>query len=296
METILIIDDEQTNRIVLKELLSVEAKIILAKSGEQGLKLAKKYLPDLILLDVMMPELSGFEVITELKNQAETKDISVIFITGLADSDDEEKGFKLGARDYIHKPFKPNIVLVRVLNHLELVRQRKILNQIAHIDGLTGIPNRRQLDLFIEKEVSQVKREKSSMVLAMLDVDYFKLYNDNYGHGPGDIVLKKIGQVLTNHFNRPRDFVARYGGEEFMAVLPGSDLAGAKVILEQLLNAIRACGIDHQHSLVADHVTVSIGAILIEHTTALDLAAIFKQADKNLYQAKNNGRNSLVIQ
>ena len=132
-QIILIVDDDKANRKMLKELLQEQAKIIFAKNGKQARELARKHLPDLILLDVIMPDISGFEVIDSLKDDPKTINISVIFITGLANDDDEERGFNLGGCDYIYKPFKPNIVIARVMMHLELIRQRKMLDEIAHI-------------------------------------------------------------------------------------------------------------------------------------------------------------------
>lgn len=295
-QKILIVDDEKANRTILKELLHEEATIIFAKNGEQALELAKKHVPDLMLLDVVMPDKSGFEVIEEIKNNPTTIGISVIFITGLANSDDEERGFDLGGCDYIYKPFKANIVIARVLMHLELIQQRKMLDKIAHIDALTGISNRRKMDIVLADELSANKRDKKQLAVALIDVDFFKQYNDNYGHGAGDIALKKVATSLREVLHRPRDFAARYGGEEFVILLPDSDLAGAKMVISNIFQALADKEIKHEFSTASDKLTISIGAVIVDDSPENTCEEVLLQADKLLYQAKHNGRNQLVIE
>lgn len=293
---ILIVDDEKANRKILKELLHEEATIIFAKNGEQALELATKHVPDLMLLDVVMPDKSGFEVIEKIKNDPKTMGISVIFITGLANSDDEERGFDLGGCDYIYKPFKANIVIARVLMHLELIQQRKMLDEIAHIDALTGISNRRKMDIVLADELSANKRDKKQLAVALIDVDFFKQYNDNYGHGAGDIALKKVATSLREVLHRPRDFAARYGGEEFVILLPDSDLAGAKMVISNIFQALADKEIKHEFSTASDNLTISIGAVIVDDSPENTCEEVLLQADKLLYQAKHNGRNQLVIE
>ena len=294
-QKVLIVDDEKANRKILKELLQDEASIIFAKNGEQAVELARKHLPDLILLDVIMPDRSGFEVIEEIKNDKETMNISVIFVTGLANSDDEERGFDLGGCDYIYKPFKANIVIARVMMHLELIKQRKILNEIAHIDALTGISNRRKMDIVLADELAANKRDKKKLSVALIDVDYFKPYNDNYGHGAGDAALKKIATSFREVLQRPRDFAARYGGEEFLIILPDSNIDGTKLIFKNIMQALAEKEIKHEYSKASDLLTISIGAVLVDDNQATTSADVLLHADKLLYQAKESGRNQLVI-
>jgi diguanylate cyclase (GGDEF)-like protein len=294
-QTILIVDDDKINRKMLKELLQEQAKIVFAKNGKQAVELARKHVPDLILLDVIMPDLSGFDVIEVLKNNPKTMSISVIFVTGLANEDDEERGFNLGGCDYIYKPFKSNIVIARVMMHLELIRQRKMLNEIAHIDALTGVSNRRKMDLVLQDEVTASKQENTTLLVAILDIDYFKQYNDNYGHGAGDVALRQVGQALREIFLRPRDFVARYGGEEFVVILPDCDLAGAEVMLGNIAQSINDKMIKHEFSSVSPYLTVSIGAVVVKSSESSVVASIMKQADTLLYKAKNKGRNQWCI-
>jgi len=294
-QVILIVDDDKINRKMLKELLQEQAKIIFAKNGAQAKELARKHIPDLILLDVVMPDLSGFDVIEFLKNDPETMNISVIFITGLANDDDEERGFNLGGCDYIYKPFKSNIVIARVIMHLELIRQRKMLDEIAHIDALTGVNNRRKMDVVLQDEVANNNKENTSLLVAILDIDFFKPYNDNYGHGAGDVALRQVGQALREIFLRPRDFVARYGGEEFVIILPDCDKAGANIMLGNIAQSIKDKMIKHEYSSVSEQLTVSVGAVVVKSSEHSVVANIMEQADTLLYQAKNNGRNQWCI-
>jgi diguanylate cyclase (GGDEF)-like protein len=294
-QTILIVDDDKPNRKMLKELLQEQAKIIFAKNGKQAKELARKHLPDLILMDVIMPDLSGFDVIEALKNDPETMNISVIFITGLANNDDEARGFDLGGCDYIYKPFKSNIVIARVTMHLELIRQRKMLDEIAHIDPLTGVNNRRKMDIVLAEEVDVNRLEISPLVVAIIDIDFFKQFNDNYGHGAGDVALRHVGQALSEICQRPRDFVARYGGEEFLIVLPDCDQAGAENILSNLAQAIKDKMIKHEFSSTSNLLTISMGAVVVQSSIPVTVDKIMNQADSLLYQAKNNGRDQWCI-
>ncbi len=294
-QTILIVDDDKPNRKMLKELLQEQAKIIFAKNGEQAKELARKHLPDLILMDVIMPDLSGFDVIETLKNDPDTMNISVIFITGLANNDDEARGFDLGGCDYIYKPFKSNIVIARVMMHLELIRQRKILDEIAHIDALTGVNNRRKLDMVLAEEVDVNQQENTTLLVAIIDIDFFKQFNDNYGHGAGDVALRQVGQALCEICQRPRDFVARYGGEEFVLILPDCDQAGAESILSNLVQAIEDKMIKHEFSSISNLLTISMGAVVVQSSMPATVNNIMKQADCLLYQAKNKGRAQWCI-
>ncbi len=294
---ILIIDDEKMNLKVLADLLKDDYAPILAISGEQALQHAfGDSPPDLVLLDVVMPQMGGYEVIKNLKNHDKTKNIPVIFVTALSSVEDEEHGLRLGAVDYITKPYSPPIVKIRILNHLRLVHQYKLLDQLAYLDGLTEIPNRRRFDMVLETEWARAVRNKTPFSLAMVDVDFFKQYNDHYGHAMGDLTLQKIAQALKCGLNRPGDFVARYGGEEFVIVLPETD-AAAQVVAERLRQNVVDCNIPHQYSQVAEHVSVSIGLVTIMNTdniTTIQSETILKTADQNLYLAKKNGRNQIV--
>jgi diguanylate cyclase (GGDEF)-like protein len=292
---ILIVDDEKMNLKVLADLLKDEYAPVLARSGEQALQHAfGDSPPDLILLDVVMPQMGGYEVIKNLKNHDQTKNIPVIFVTALSSVEDEEHGLKLGAVDYITKPYSPPIVKIRIRNYLRFVHQYKLLDQLAYLDGLTEIPNRRRFDVVVEKEWERSVRNRTPFSLAMVDVDCFKQYNDHYGHAIGDLALQKIAKALERGLNRPGDFVARYGGEEFVIVLPETD-AVAQVVAERLRQNVVDCNIPHLYSQVANHVSVSIGLATIIHTNnKMSPDVLLKTADQNLYLAKKNGRNQMV--
>lgn len=294
-QKILIVDDEKANRKVLKELLQDQATIIFAKNGQQAVELARKHVPDLMLLDVIMPDMSGFDVIEEIKNDPVTMAVSVIFITGLANSDDEAKGFDLGGCDYIYKPFKANIVIARVSMHLELIQQRKMLDNVAHIDALTGISNRRKMDFVLKDELAANKRDKKQLMVAIIDVDYFKQYNDNYGHGAGDVALKKVASSLREVLKRPRDFAARFGGEEFVVILPDCNEAGAQLVMDSLTQAIADKEIKHEFSPASENLTVSIGACIIDGSIETNAEDVLSYTDNLLYQAKREGRNRLKL-
>lgn len=294
-QKILIVDDEKANRKVLKELLQDQATIIFAKNGQQAVELARKHVPDLMLLDVIMPDMSGFDVIEEIKNDPVTMAVSVIFITGLANSDDEAKGFDLGGCDYIYKPFKANIVIARVSMHLELIQQRKMLDNVAHIDALTGISNRRKMDFVLKDELAANKRDKKQLMVAIIDVDYFKQYNDNYGHGAGDVALKKVASSLREVLKRPRDFAARFGGEEFVVILPDCNEAGAQLVMDSLTQAIADKEIKHEFSPAGENLTVSIGTCIIDGSIETNAEDVLSYTDNLLYQAKREGRNCLKL-
>ncbi|MEE2001438.1 diguanylate cyclase [Alkalimonas sp. MEB108] len=292
-QRVLIIDDQKTNLKILGDILRQDVDVILAQSAEQGLRKAIDYHPDLILLDVLMPDISGFELIKTLKHQSQTSSIPVIFITALNDSSHEEQGLHLGACDYIYKPFHTAIVQARVRLHLQLARQRRMLEQLAHIDPLTGIANRRKyaqvLDLFWRSAV----RQQSPLSIVMLDIDHFKEYNDHYGHAAGDKILHQVANTLKESLKRPNDFIARYGGEEFVILLPESSEEGSRQLIEQSLQQVTDLQIRHDYSPVSDIITLSAGGVSCMPAKEQPLEAAIKPADDMLYQAKQQGKNRL---
>ncbi len=250
--------------------------------------------PDLILLDVMMPDMNGYDVCRELKSHKQFRHIPIIFLTSMNNPESEAKGLELGAIDYIIKPFNPDIVEMRIKNHLELKRHRDILENLSSRDGLTGIANRRRFDEFFEQEWWRAKRKKTQLSLILMDIDHFKQYNDNYGHLAGDDCLKQIALTLDNQLKRPTDLVARYGGEEFVCILPDTDNKGALQIAKQFMKSISDLKIPHSYSNAADHVTISLGvATITPSNSSLSKEELIKVADKNLYEAKANGRNQV---
>ncbi len=292
---VLIVDDEKSNLKILSDILREEANVLIAKNGVQALTKARELSPTLILLDVVMPEMDGFDVIAALKGDERTHAIPVIFITGLSDVSHEEKGFTLGACDYIQKPFHANIVKARVKLHLQLARQCQLLEELANIDPLTSLYNRRKFKQTLEYEWAAARREQSCLTVLMLDIDRFKPYNDNYGHPMGDEVIQKVGRVLNEQFNRPRDFVARFGGEEFVVLLPNTSGEQVQAKMQDCCDAVRALEICHEYSELGV-VTVSIGGVSCYPEQDTEALTVVEAADCALYEAKDNGRNCIKWQ
>ncbi|MBF0556990.1 MAG: diguanylate cyclase [Nitrospirae bacterium] len=291
--TILIVDDEKTNIDVLVNLLNGEFRTIIAKNAEQALKRlgSKEEQADLILLDILMPEMDGSELCRRIKNNILTKNIPIMFITALSMVEDEVRGFEMGAVDYITKPFIAPIVLARVRTHIELKLKRDLCEALAMEDGLTGIPNRRRFDEFLEFQWNAIQRRKNPLSLMLIDVDFFKRYNDNYGHGEGDDCLRKVARALKGAVPRAMDFVARYGGEEFACVLPDTDAEGSVAVAKRLVNAVAALQIPHEFSEAASHISISIGVSTITPPVWVDASHLIETADLALYKSKASGRN-----
>jgi diguanylate cyclase (GGDEF)-like protein len=294
--TVLIVDDMTTNLMVLSDLLDDDYTIKISKNGKKALEIVNSDNEvDIILLDIMMPEMDGYEVCRQLKSNLKTKKIPVIFVTAKDNEADEEYGLNLGAIDYITKPFNKAIVKLRLKNHLELKLKSDMLEELSMYDGLTHIPNRRYFDDIFETYYKETKREQESLVVMMLDIDYFKPYNDNYGHGRGDEALKKVAIALQNNLKRPTDLVARYGGEEFVVVLKNIDEYDAKQVAQNLLQAIRDLKIAHEYSLIEEFVTVSIGIAYKRPNSTIEKVDLLLCADEKLYEVKRNGRNNFMM-
>ena len=293
-ERILIVDDERFNLTTLHELLKDEFRIMVAKHAEQGLKAALSGRPNLILLDINMPEMNGYEVCKRLKADPLTADIPIIFITALSEAADETRGLELGAADYITKPFNLSVVKARVNTQLHLKRQSDMLASLAFKDGLTSINNRRSYDDRLQIEWTRGQRALEPLSLMMIDVDHFKLYNDTYGHALGDECLKQIAQTLQQCTSRATDFVARYGGEEFVILLPNTNLEGGLQLAERIRQAVHQRNIEHRSSPVADCVTLSIGLVTRKPGLEMEMSQFKQAADKMLYQAKHDGRDRVV--
>jgi len=294
IQTVLVVDDSVDNIKILMTILKSECKVVFAKSGLKAIELAKQHQPDLILLDVVMPEIDGYETCLRLKADEETSDIPIIFITGCDKTEDEVKGLTLGGVDYIMKPVVNEVVLARVKTHLELVRARKLLRYLSDTDGLTGLFNRRTLDKRLEIEVRRCFREQQELSIILIDIDFFKKYNDHYGHQPGDDCLQKVALAIKNMPMRPSDFVARYGGEEFMIVLPNSNAEGIEKISRLMHETIHALKLEHVASETR-YLTISAGAGTFKLTAESTVAELIEKVDDCLYQAKESGRNQSVF-
>jgi diguanylate cyclase (GGDEF)-like protein len=294
MQKVLVADDDAVNRDVLGELLKPEYTVLLAKNGAQTLERALRHLPDLILLDVMMPDMDGYEVLRRLRADPLTEHISVIFISGLDRPEDEASGLKMGASDYITKPFNQTVVMARVALHLQVVRQRRMLERLANIDGLTELANRRRFDEVYELEWQRARRTGRPLSLALLDIDAFKQYNDRYGHPAGDRALRAVARLAAGAMRRPADLAARYGGEELVLLLPETGAHEAQQVVAQLREAVAGLTIAHEASTVAKVLTASVGGATLAPSGAEGAAELFEAADAQLYRAKQAGRNRVA--
>ncbi len=291
-QTILVVDDVRVNILILSKALNASYNVLTATNGKEALAIANsKTRPDVILLDVMMPEMDGYEVCRILKSSEETMNIPVIFITAMDSVEDEELGFELGAVDYITKPFKLRVVQARVRTHMELKRKTDMLAQFAFLDGLTDIYNRRRFDKVFLEEWRRCNRRARPLSLIMMDIDAFKPYNDYYGHAAGDECLKTVARTLVSSVSRPADLVARYGGEEFIGVLPETGCVGACLVAERMRFNIAELKIPHLHSPVSDQVTLSFGVATIIPTSNRSASDFAKAADEMVYAAKGEGRD-----
>ncbi len=293
--TLLCIDDEVANLKVLASIFD-DCRLILCKTVAQGYDKALQSEPDVILLDVLMPGESGFEAIERFKSCPQLSHIPVIFITGLQGRDEEEKGLLLGACDYIHKPFRHNIVRARVSTHLEIVRQRKLLERFANFDSLTELPNRRKWQLDSAEIWQRAQHQQDHLVMGIFDIDCFKGYNDYYGHHQGDVVLRRVANAVNRLLFEYRGRAYRCGGEEFFfyisAALSASD---CEAVLAECLQAVAMLAIEHQRSTAADHVTVSVGAVRLQPQPAGSVEQTMQQADAELYRVKNDRRNDYAL-
>lgn len=289
---VLVVDDDPINLQILAQALSEFYQIIMASDGKKALELSLSQSPDLILLDISLPEMDGYQVCRALKNNSKTKRVPIIFITAHDSDESELKGLQLGAADYFTKPFKIPLVLARTAMQIDLKKKTDLLETLVDLDGLTGISNRRMFDRKYSEEWRRNKRRHSALSLCILDVDFFKQYNDNYGHAMGDKCLKVIAQELQKEVKRAGEFVARFGGEEFILIMPDVDEANALAFAETLRQKVIELAIPHEYSSCSDCVTISLGVAYTDmQDKELTKEALLTAADEQLYIAKNRGRN-----
>jgi diguanylate cyclase (GGDEF)-like protein len=291
---ILVVDDDRANIEVLSVVLGSGYELFFATRGAEAIEIARAALPDLVLLDVMMPEMNGYELCARLRTDPMTASIPVIFITGLGDVDAEIRGLEVGAVDYVTKPISPPLVRLRVRNQLELKRARDTLERLAETDGLTGLANRRAFDRVLEIEFRRLHRSGAPLSLILLDVDHFKLFNDQYGHVAGDDCLRSIAGIIGSAITRAADVAARYGGEEFGVVLPETPHDGAVLVAERIRRAIVDACIPHETSPVASVVTASLEVVSVACAGFGAPPEVIAIADEQLYRAKSMGRNQIA--
>lgn len=295
-QKILIVDDSSFNSAYLSNILKDQYQIRAVKSGKEAFEIAfSQEPPDLILLDVIMPDIDGYEVCKKLKEEDITKSIPVIFITGRFSEEDEIYGFSLGAADYISKPYNSVIVKARIKTHMELKMYRDYLESISYLDGLTGIHNKRRFNERFEYMWDSAKREKSIISIIMIDIDNFKAFNDIYGHQAGDICIIQVAQQLSKSVSRVTDFVGRYGGEEFICILLNTDEENMFLAAEEMRKKVMELKICHSGSGVSDVVTVSLGVATCIPDKDMDANELISLADEALYTSKKTGRNKTSV-
>lgn len=295
---LLVVDDQPVNIQVMYQIFAAEFQVFMATSGARALAICKDNPPDLVLLDVVMPGMDGFAVCTQLKAEAATRNIPVIFVTAHDDAAQETHGLEVGAVDFIAKPINPAVVRARVKTHLMLKLQSDVMRKLVFLDGLTGVYNRRYFDQQLAIEWARAARSDAALSVILIDVDFFKFYNDHYGHQAGDDCLKQIAMTLKAALKRPADLVARYGGEEFVCILPDTPFDDALLLAGQLEQQVRAKQIPHEKSAISPVVTISLGVAARSELGTPPLAAgmagdsadLVALADARLYLAKSHGR------
>ena len=288
--SLLIVDDEKSNIMVLTRILSSEYTIYAAKNGPDALEVANEYLPDIILLDIIMPGMNGYEVITILKSSDKTKEIPVIFVTGLNDAENEEKGLLLGAADYIHKPFRAVTVQLRVRCQIQMLNYIHTIKQLSMTDQLTNLPNRRNFDERVRLEWDRAIRNRAPISVLIIDLDNFKSYNDTYGHQQGDMALQAVAKIFIQELKRSIDYIARWGGEEFVVLLMNTDGDEAAGIAERLRISTENSSVPLADGQVTN-ITISIGVNTLTPAPDSSLGDFIRHADEALYTAKRRGRN-----
>lgn len=304
---ILLVDDTKTDQLIMKAYLQdLGHKVVLANNGAEAVNSYNAGKPDLILMDVIMPEMDGLQAATEIRK--DTSDwIPIIFLSARVDCEDINEGINAGGDDYLTKPVDQKVLVAKLkaMERIAKMRQKllKVSKELAfaneelklqvNIDGLTGLANRRNLDRVLKMDMKRSIRCQQPLTVILADIDYFKAFNDNYGHLEGDECLKKVSQALVGVCKRGTDLVARYGGEEFVVLLSDTELDNALVAAEQLRRAVEELNITHEHSDTANCCTVSVGVYtkIVEKTDSPE--GLLQKADEGLYQSKENGRNKV---
>lgn len=311
MAKILIVDDSRVEIKIMRKFLGTEYDIIEAVDGQSAIKMATATMPDLILLDIVMPGMDGFSVCKVLKSQPTTADIPVLFITAVSNSQDIVKGFEVGGQDYITKPFYSQELCARIKVHLDLKKSREVLlgyakelemkneelnglmvriENDAMTDYLTGLANRRHMMQRIKAEASVIKRTNGKALFILADIDDFKMVNDTYGHDCGDSVIKGIADMLKSTM-REEDVIARWGGEEFLLLIPGTDLEYGKIIAERIRKVVEVALFCYQEKTFS--VTLTLG--IAELDRYLGVEASIRKVDEALYKGKNMSKNCVII-
>jgi len=304
---VLLVDDTKTERLIISSFLEkMGHDVVTAENGKLAVDLYHEEKPDLVLMDVIMPEMDGHEAARQMRHD-ENIWVPIIFLSGRVEPDDIFAGIDAGGDDYLTKPVDFRILeakmismqriakmrrkLINVSSELEIVNSE--LKKQANKDGLTGLANRRYLDKYLRVEISRSIRNKHQLAVILCDVDHFKKYNDSFGHLKGDDCLKDVAKALQSVCKRASDLVARYGGEEFAVVLPDTNIVDAERMAQAMCDAVSGMKCDHPES---EHkvVTISMGVYSDEPDKSHNSVYMLEKADEALYKAKESGRNRVV--
>jgi diguanylate cyclase (GGDEF)-like protein len=307
---ILLVDDDLVVRAKIGEALVLDGfELILAANGNAGIQAYMEHHPDIVLVDGVMPDLDGFEFCEKLKELESNRLTPILMITSLDDDDSVEKAFAAGANDYITKPVNLAILRQRVKNMVqqsqqlkdkfkiaeELQQDNQNLKILANLDGLTKLHNRRGFEDYLQQEWERMQRVGAPLSIIMCDIDFFKNYNDTYGHPAGDRCLIKVGAAMRNAVRRSSDLVARYGGEEFVVVLPHTDAMGAVYVAENIRAAVKDLKVHHNTSAIGEFVSMSLGVATMIPAAGVDISKVIDASDRALYEAKAQGRDRVVM-
>lgn len=288
---LLVVEDQPLHIQVLNRAMAPECRVFMTTRGQQALQFCLERQPDLVLLDVEMPDMDGFQVLAALKADANTRNIPVIFVTAHTSTEMETRCLKAGAVDFISKPINPSVVQARVFTHLQLKFQSDLMRQWVYLDGMTGAFNRRYFDDQLQTEWRRAQRTGKPLSMILIDVDYFKDYNDHYGHLLGDEALRILVAAAKPVLQRPGDFLARYGGEEFVCLLPDTPLADAAELAERIRQAVADQGVQHEHNPREGVMTISLGVAESLNPGISNPLELIGTADNQLYLAKRGGKN-----
>lgn len=289
---VLIVDDEPISRMLLESILEHVFNCETADSGQEALSYCSKHSPDLVLLDMNMPDINGLEVCKTLKQSPLTSHIPVIFVTSTMDVESENACWEIGASDFVMKPVNASTLTHRIKTHIQNKLRTEYLEKMTFNDQLTGLYNRTYLTKEIPLLIRQVARDNGMVGAIMVDIDYFKLFNDNYGHLEGDLCLQKVAKIISETVKRPKDAVIRFGGEEFLVILPYIDYQGTKIVAQQLVESVSNANIPHGKG-IDERVSISAGYAVWKATDVIDddYSALIEDADLSLFEAKELGRN-----
>ncbi|WP_018983816.1 diguanylate cyclase [Salinimonas chungwhensis] len=293
--TVLIVDDQPTSRLIMTSLLEDITHSHAVTGANEALDFCLAQLPDLVVSDVSMPEMSGRELCQALRSNAKTAGIPVMFVTSSDSDEEQEKCWESGGVDFVTKPINATTFRNRVKSQLSHKLKADLLEQLIYTDRLTGAFNRHYLDERLPFIVKECDREVKPLAIAIFDIDFFKRFNDEYGHLAGDKCLCRLAKAINGAMLRPMDQLVRVGGEEFLILMPNTTQQGAVVVCQRILETVRQLHIPHIKSDVGE-VTVSMGLSMYEPGESKDPFEVINEADKYLYSAKNSGRNRLVYE